>query len=101
MTRSSRRSSRQIALAVPVISLVLAFTAVPMELKPPAEGISEMLDVGLDVPDIVQNVVGYIPIGVVLAPLNAGPVVAVSTAVSGVAEASQIFTKERTPSLID
>jgi VanZ family protein len=101
MTRRSRRSSRQIALAVPVISLVLAFTAVPIELKPPAEGISEIFDFGLDVPDIVENVAGYIPIGVVLAPLNAGPVVAVSTAVSGLAETSQIFTRERTPSLID
>ena len=60
-----------------------------------------MLDVGLDVPDIVQNVVGYIPIGVVLASSSAGTVAGVSAAVSGLAEASQIFTKERTPSLID
>jgi VanZ family protein len=101
MTRSSDRSSRQIALTVPVIALVLAFTAVPMELKPPAEGVSEMLDVGLDVPDIVQNVVGYLPIGVVLAPLSAGIVAGVSAAVSGLAEASQVFTRERTPSPID
>jgi hypothetical protein len=72
-----------------------------MELKPPAEGISEVIDVGLDVPDIVQNVVGYIPIGVVLAPFSAGTVAGVSAAVSGLAEASQVFTRERTPSLID
>jgi VanZ family protein len=101
MTPNSRRSSRRIALRVPVIALVLAFTAVPMELKPAAQGIAEMLDVGLDVPDIVQNVVGYIPIGVVLAPLNAGTVVGISAAVSGVAEATQVVTRERTPSLID
>ena len=101
MTRSNRRWSRQIALPIPVISLVLAFTAIPMELRPPAKGMAEVLDIGVDVPDIVENAVGYIPIGAVLAPLGAGPVVGVATAVSGLAEASQVFTKGRSPSLID
>jgi len=41
-----------------------------MELQPPAQGIAEMLDAGLDVPDIVQNVVGYIPSPVSLEPFS-------------------------------
>lgn len=101
MAPDTRRPVKQIALHIPVIALVLAFTAIPMELRPPGQDISDVFDFRLNVTDIVANVVGYIPVGLVLASRRAWPAVGMAAAVSGLAEASQVFTKGRSPSLID
>jgi glycopeptide antibiotics resistance protein len=88
-------------LRIPVIVLALAFTAVPMEVRPLSEGIADVFNMSLDVPDVIANIAGYIPIGIVLATRSAWPAIGVATAVSGLAEASQVVTTGRSPSIID
>jgi len=101
MPAAIARRVRQIPLRVPVIALVLAFTAVPAEVRPVDAGlIFRAFDLNLDVADVIANVVGYIPIGAVLA--EKGWMGLVSAAgISFLAEASQLFAKGRSPSVID
>src|SRR5262245_3535137 len=102
MSAGSARQARYLALRVPVIALVLAFTAIPTELRQvDAEVIVDVFDLALDIPDIIANVVGYIPLGVVLASLGGRPAIGLAAAISILAEATQLFTKGRSPSPMD
>ena len=64
-------------LGVPVIALVLAATAIPVEVRP--LGAAPMTFEFSDIPDIMENVAGYLPVGIVLGYL-------VVTRVSSLAE---------------
>src|SRR5262245_20589242 len=88
----------RMTLRVPLIVLVFAATAIPVELRP--------LDVrGLDVSfrpsDIAANILGYVPVGVVLAGLGDLPALTLAALVSTVAETAQLFMAHRFPSAID
>jgi len=91
-----------VSLQLPLLLLVVAFTSIPTELRPlGSAAIAEVFDTSLDVPDILANVIGYIPVGVVLSTRGPWPAIGLAAAVSVFAETTQIFSEGRSPSLID
>jgi VanZ family protein len=98
MTAIAIRPSVRISLCAPVITMVLAATAVPIEFRPLG---GATLRFGLDVPDILANVAGYIPVGIVLGGSGALRAIVAAACVATAAEASQIVMMHREPSLID
>jgi Concanavalin A-like lectin/glucanases superfamily/VanZ like family len=98
----NRRTARSVSLLVPVVTLVFACTAIPIQLQPwSAADLAGIFEGKLDVPDIVANVVGFAPLGMVLASRGAWPAIALATALSSFSEATQLFSRGRSPSLID
>ena len=83
---------------VPVITLILAATAIPVELRPFG---SEPLDFSFGVADVLGNVAGYLPVGIVLGEFGLARAALVATLLSTFAEASQFFMVHRVPSAID
>lgn len=61
------RPSARINLRAPIIALVLAATAIPIELRPPNH---TRLDLDFGVSHSLINVVGYIPLGIVFGQLG-------------------------------
>ncbi len=89
----------RIALRFPIIVLVLAATAVPIELRPPGQA---KFHLGIDAPPhFLANVAGYLPIGVVLADIGLLRAVAVGAAISVSVETGQLAMLYRDPSLSD
>jgi hypothetical protein len=69
--RNDRQSSRLALLPIPVIALVLAFTAVPTELRALShDRIRDFFGIRFD--DFVANFAEYVPVGAVLANLETG-----------------------------
>ena len=82
----------------PLILLVLAATAIPVELQPlPARG----PDISFHFFDIAANIAGYVPVGIVLGGLGALRAVGSATLMSGLVETGQLFMEYRFPSPID
>jgi VanZ family protein len=86
-------------LTIPVLFLVLAATAIPIEFRPledakPSFGFD-------DLSDIVANVVGYLPVGIVLGRFGLRRAVLIAGLISVFAETSQFVMAHRDPSLID
>jgi hypothetical protein len=80
----------------PVIVLILAATAVPIELRQPgALGNSILLT------DVLANVAGYIPVGIVLSLLSPVRAILLGAAISLFAESSQLVMMHRDPSVVD
>ena len=79
--------------------MILAATAVPIALRPPQWADLHLFSI--DPHDILANIAGFVPVGIVLAAL--GPVWAVVAAalLSVFAETSQLVMLYRTPSLTD
>jgi hypothetical protein len=96
---TSRRPALQLMLTLPVIVLVLAATAIPVEFRP--LGAAPMtLEFG-DIPDIVENLVGYLPLGLVLGRLGLLRAVAIAGLIAASAEISQLAMTHRDPSFTD
>jgi VanZ family protein len=91
-------SHQVVAPTVPVIVLLLALTAIPMRLRP--FDIAS-LEWTASTPDLIANVLGYIPVGMVLARRGFWRGLGIATLLTVVAESSQFFTMDRYPSLID
>ena len=83
---------------VPVITLVLAATAIPVEFRPPG---SESLDFSLGVSDVLANVAGYLPVGIVLGEFGLARAILAAALLSTFAESSQFFMMHRVPSAVD
>ena len=107
MNRDSSRVShaypRDIApmnlkLRGPVLVLVLAATAVPIEWRALSH-----VQLGLDVHplDLAANVVGYVPVGLLLRPLGLARAMATAAAMTLSAEGGQFFMAHRDPSIAD
>ncbi|MDW6021592.1 LamG-like jellyroll fold domain-containing protein [Mesorhizobium sp. BAC0120] len=96
MRESGRK--RRVSLTRPAVLLILAATAVPVEMRPPGYA---TLDFTLYPADFVENLAGYAPLGLVLAA--SGPLRAVVAAalISAIAEVSQFVMMHRDPSVID
>jgi VanZ family protein len=95
-------SSPVLRLRTPVLLLVLAFTAVPADLRSIAEvRASTRVDWRADPRDVVANVGGYVLVGVVLAGLGPVRVVGAAAGISGLVETSQIVSRGRFPSPVD
>ncbi len=89
----------RIALRAPVIVLVLAATAIPIELRLPGQA---KFDVSIDTsPHFWVNVAGYLPVGLVLGEIGLFRAVAAGAAMSVFAEIGQLAMLYRDPSVSD
>jgi hypothetical protein len=61
---NGNRTTRRITLRAPVMLMVLAATAIPVESRPPRLA---SLDMHINAADVVANLGGYVPVGMVLA----------------------------------
>jgi hypothetical protein len=95
---AERQNGQFVKPAVPVIVLILALTAIPVELRPLD---FERIDWGLSLADVVANVVGFIPVGIFLAGLSIWRALALATMLTLTVEASQLIMEHRYSSLID
>jgi hypothetical protein len=68
--------------------MVLAATAIPIELRPLGRA---PLDWGIGISDFVENILGFVPVGMVLAELGLLRVVLLVAAMSVFAETSQLW----------
>jgi len=101
MNGSQRSAS--IGLLIPVVVLLLGFTAVPMELRPiTRETLGNAVAMNnVDVLDIVANIVGFVPFGIVCASRGLRATIGFAASVSLFAETSQLVSQSRSPGLID
>jgi hypothetical protein len=93
------RSTIWIAPLAPVLVMVLAATAIPIELQP--RGHFSLTFRKGDGLDVLENIVGYVPVGIVLAQLGPLRAIWLAAALSGLAETSQLFMAHRHASLVD
>ena len=92
------RGGDWIALRIPVIVLIFAATAIPVEIR--SQG-PATLGFTIQVSDVAANILGYVPIGIVLG--GVAPIRALITAalISTIAESSQFVMMHRDPSFVD
>ena len=90
--------ANRIALRVPIITMVLAATAIPVELRSPR---IDAWNFQVFTGDLLANLLGYVPVGIVLGGL--GPFLAISTAavLTILAETTQLAMMHRDPSIAD
>ncbi len=88
----------RVRLLVPVIVLVLGYTAIPVELRPFD---FETLSLDCNARDLVVNLILYLPVGMVLTGLGFWLAVIIATLLSLFAETCQFFMMHRYPSPID
>jgi glycopeptide antibiotics resistance protein len=93
-----KRSGARVRLLAPVIVLVLAATAIPVELR---QFDVSMLSPRYSARDLVQNLILYVPVGVVLTRLAFWRAVMIATILSLFAETCQLFMMHRFPSVLD
>ena len=96
MTES--HNNLRVALGAPVALLILAATAVPVEMR---ELGRTTLNFGISPADFAVNVVGYVPLGLALAGLGSLRAVVAAALISTIAEVSQFAMMHRDPSVTD
>jgi VanZ family protein len=96
---SGNRSLDRIGLRAPIVMVVLAATAIPVELLP--HGQHNPLDIGIKTADTVANIVGYIPVGIVLGQGGWLRSVISAAVMTLFAECSQRVMVYRDPSIVD
>jgi VanZ family protein len=87
-----------VRLALPVLTIVLAATAVPIELRYPD---AAQLRFSAYRSDVLLNILGYLPVGLVLATWGPARVAVTAAVFAMSAEAGQLFMMHRDPSLVD
>jgi hypothetical protein len=87
-----------IALRIPVITLVLAAIAIPVELRPLGRA---TLGFSIQAQDVAENIAGFAAVGVVLADLGFFRATMLGALISIFAEGSQFFMVHRDPSAVD
>jgi Concanavalin A-like lectin/glucanases superfamily/VanZ like family len=85
-------------LRLAVLFIVVAATAMPIELRSPD---AIRLGFAFNWIDILENVAGFVPVGVALAGLGKARAIAVAFLLSAFAESCQFFMQHRDPSVID
>lgn len=98
MLSNSNRRADGIRLRAPVILMVLAATAIPVELRPLGH---VTVDFSVNAFHAVANVVGYVPVGIVLGELGLLRAVITAALMSVFAESSQLVMLHRDCSAID
>ena len=88
--------NKTLDLRAPVIVLILAGTAVPVELRSPIA-----FGHAFQLVDFLQNIAGYVPLGFVLGGMPAARALLLATAISLFAESSQSIMLLRDPSIVD
>src|SRR5262245_32963796 len=99
MSSNHTRPAPRITLTMPVLFLVLAATALPIEFRPLGE--AQMSFAVDDVLDIVANLLGYLPVGLVLGAWGWLRAVIIAGVLSTAAETSQLVMMHRDPSWTD
>jgi ABC-type nickel/cobalt efflux system permease component RcnA len=79
--------------------MILAATAIPIEFRPPQQ--PELLPLSIDIYDILANIAGFVPVGIVLAALGPSRAVMAAALLSLFAEATQAVMVNRLASLTD
>jgi hypothetical protein len=92
------KSLHRLALSTPVIALIIAATAIPVEFCPAGHA---NIDVSILPVDVLFNVVGYLPLGWALARRSTTAAITAGFAVSLLSEIIQVFSPSRFPSPID
>lgn len=95
-TPEASRAATPLALAPPVIFLILAATAIPVEFRTPGT-----FGYAVDISDVLSNIMGYLPVGFVLGGAAVFRTMAMAAAISLAAETSQLVMMHRDPSLVD
>jgi VanZ family protein len=98
---TSNRLANRVTLRAPVITMVLAATAIPAELRPLGHATLDFSINACKASDIVENVAGYVPVGIVLGGFGALRAIIVAALISTFAETSQFVMMHRSPSVID
>jgi VanZ family protein len=88
----------RLRLRAPVFTLVLAATAIPIELRPLG---SAGIDFGVGFWDVLANIAGYFPVGIVLGEFGLARAILSAGLLSAFAESIQLVLMHRTPSAID
>jgi VanZ family protein len=102
MPQQSPRRSAHFGLQLPLVVLVLAFTAIPIEVRPLTLRIlARFFVVNLDVADIVANILLYVPFGLAFASRGVWATLKLAAGVSLFSEACQLFSQSRTSGLTD
>src|SRR6266566_1411790 len=105
MNANGDSPAARISLRAPVITMVLAATVIPVELRPLGRAALSFdiraADVVALVSDVVVNLAGYVPVGIVLAGLGQWRAVLVATSMATFAESAQFVMMHRDPSAID
>src|SRR5262245_22508864 len=96
LVKASRPNLR-VALWAAVVVLILAATAIPVEIRE----LGRTLDFEFLPADFAENVVGYVPLGLVLARAGALRAIVAAALVSTIAEVGQIAMMYRDPSAAD
>src|SRR5262249_57322106 len=95
----------RISLRAPVITIILAATAIPIELRPLGRAALsyqiQASDVVGFVIDVVTHVAAYVPVGIVLAGLGQWWAVLVATSISTFGQSAKFVMMHRDPSAID
>src|SRR5262249_1692993 len=95
---STPAPSPSIRLLAPVLTLVLAATTIPIELRHPD---FSLLSFSVFPVDVVANIAGYVPVGLVLADVGPFWGILLAALVSIGAEATQFAMMHRDPSIVD
>jgi hypothetical protein len=91
-----------VELTYPLLVMVFACTAIPSELRPlTVDSIAHAFEMRIGVDDIVANILGYVPLGALLAGRGRWSAIKLAALVSLSAEVAQLFSVGRAPSVID
>ena len=96
------RTRRNLRTDFLVGGLILAFTAVPIELRVATQqSVLDAFSLDLFPLDMAANVLGYVPLGIVLRSRGVWRALLISALLSVFAELTQIFTVDRSPAIVD
>src|SRR5262245_9178305 len=98
MILKSNGLAKSIRLRAPLIVMILAATAIPVDFRPLEQ---VKLDLAFDPLDILANVVGYVPVGLVLGEFGLLRAGLAAASLTTLAESSQVVMMHRFPSPID
>jgi hypothetical protein len=98
MSGGAKARHAAIDLRVPVIALVFAAIALPIEWRAPGQ---VPLDYSYRLDDVALNIAGFAPVGVALAGLGFGRAMLFGALLSLVAEGGQFFMAHRDPQVSD
>lgn len=91
-----------LSLQVPTLVLLLAFTAIPAGLRFPNRFlVRTILYPHLAPFDVLTNVLGFIPVGALLASMSMRQMLWTTSSLSLFVEGAQVFSRGRSPSLVD
>jgi hypothetical protein len=101
LAKQHRVPAATIGLRLPLIVMVLAATAIPIELRWPTYAAPVLTLSAWFASDVLANIAGYVPVGIVLADLGRSRAVAVAAGMAIFAEATQLVMVHRDPSIAD